>query len=69
MHCIHDVQECGTTHIKFCTKVEEMRADIYEMVKTSFQKEAVSVRAVSGCATLMMEVTSSPTRAAGQSIM
>jgi len=27
MHCIHDVQECGTTHIKFCTKVEEMVAD------------------------------------------
>jgi hypothetical protein len=55
MHCIHDAQECGTTHIKFCTEVEEMGTDIYEMVKTAFQKEAVSyVRVVSGCATLMM---------------
>jgi hypothetical protein len=55
MHCIHDVQECGTTHTKFCTKVEEIVADIYEMVKTAFQKEAVSyVKVVSGCAKLMM---------------
>lgn len=55
MHCIHNVQECGTIHIKLCTKVEEMGADIYEMVKTAFQKEAVSyVRVVSSCAKLMM---------------
>jgi glucokinase len=55
MHCIHDVQECEITHIKFCTKAEEMGADIYEMVKTTFQKEAVSYeRVVSGCAMLMM---------------
>jgi len=38
MHCIHDAQECGTTHITFCTKVEEVAADIYEMVKTAFQR-------------------------------
>jgi hypothetical protein len=55
MHCIHDVQERGTTHIKFCTKVGEMGADIYEMVKTAFQKEAVSyMLVVSGCAMLML---------------
>jgi hypothetical protein len=50
MHCIQDVQEYGTTHIKFCTKVEQMGAYIYEMVKTAFKKEAVRC----DCGMLMM---------------
>ena len=55
MHCIHDVLECGTTYIKFHTKLEEMGTDIYEMAKTAFQKEAVSfVQVLGGSATLMM---------------
>jgi len=59
MHCIQDVQEYGTTHNKFCTEVEEMGADIYEMVKTAFHKEAMSyVRVVSGCGMLMMSTRS-----------
>jgi hypothetical protein len=37
------------THIKFCTKVEQMGADIYKMVKTAFKKEAVRC----GCSMMM----------------